>query len=40
MNIVGFSEKTAEQLFEKLDIKSISNLYKLQKEELLAIRKI
>lgn len=39
MNIVGFSEKTAEQLFEKLDIKSISNLYKLQTEELLQLEK-
>ena len=31
MNIAGFSEKTAEQLFEKLNIKSISDLYKLNK---------
>lgn len=39
MNIAGFSEKTAEQLFEKLDIKSISNLYKLQTDELLTLDK-
>ncbi|MBE6052370.1 MAG: NAD-dependent DNA ligase LigA [Clostridium sartagoforme] len=39
MNIEGFSEKTAEQLFEKLDIKSIADLYKLNKEELLQLDK-
>lgn len=39
MNIEGFSEKTAEQLFEKLNIKSISDLYKLDKEELLTLDK-
>ncbi|MBS5950187.1 MAG: NAD-dependent DNA ligase LigA [Clostridium sp.] len=39
MNIEGFSEKTAEQLFEKLDIKSIADLYKLNKEELLTLDK-
>jgi DNA ligase (NAD+) len=39
MNIEGFSEKTAEQLFEKLDIKSISDLYRLKKEELLTLDK-
>lgn len=39
MNIEGFSEKTAEQLFEKLNIKSISDLYKLNKEELLTLDK-
>lgn len=39
MNIAGFSEKTAEQLFEKLDIRSISNLYKLESEELLTLDK-
>lgn len=39
MNIAGFSEKTAEQLFEKLNIKSISDLYKLNKEELMALEK-
>jgi DNA ligase (NAD+) len=39
MNIEGFSEKTAEQLFEKLDIKSIPDLYKIKKEELLILEK-
>lgn len=39
MNIAGFSEKTAEQLFEKLDIRSIADLYKLKKEELLTLDK-
>lgn len=39
MNIEGFSEKTAEQLFEKLNIKSIPNLYKIKKEELLTLEK-
>jgi DNA ligase (NAD+) len=39
MNIEGFSEKTAEQLFEKLDIKSIADLYRLKKEDLLTLEK-
>ncbi len=39
MNIAGFSEKTAEALFEKLNIKSISDLYKLNKEDLLTLDK-
>ncbi|WP_449390360.1 NAD-dependent DNA ligase LigA [Clostridium sp. ETTB3] len=39
MNIEGFSEKTAEQLFEKLDIRSIADLYKLNYEELLTLDK-
>lgn len=39
MNIEGFSEKTAEQLFEKLDLRSISDLYRLKKEELLTLEK-
>lgn len=39
MNIEGFSEKTAEQLFEKLNIKSISDLYKLKEEELIGLEK-
>lgn len=39
MNIEGFSEKTAEQLFEKLDIKSIADLYRINKEELLTLEK-
>lgn len=39
MNIAGFSEKTAEQLFEKLGIKSIADLYRIKKEELLTLEK-
>lgn len=39
MNIEGFSEKTAEALFEKLNIKSIPDLYKIKKEELLHLEK-
>lgn len=39
MNIAGFSEKTAEQLFEKLEIKSIADLYRINKEELLGLDK-
>lgn len=39
MNIAGFSEKTAEQLFEKLDIRDISDLYKLEYEKLLDLNK-
>lgn len=39
MNIEGFSEKTAEQLFEKLEIKSIADLYRIKKEELLTLEK-
>ncbi|ERI94227.1 DNA ligase [Clostridiales bacterium oral taxon 876 str. F0540] len=39
MNIEGFSEKTAEQIFEKLDIKSIADLYRLKKEDLLTLEK-
>lgn len=39
MNIEGFSEKTAEQFFEKLNIKSIPDLYRIKKEELLTLEK-
>jgi DNA ligase (NAD+) len=39
INIEGFSEKTAEQLFEKLDLKSIADLYRLKKEQLLTLEK-
>ncbi len=34
MDIAGLNEKTAEQLFEKLDIKEIPDLYKLTAESL------
>lgn len=39
MNIEGFSERTAEQLFEKLDIREISDLYHLTREDLLGLEK-
>ncbi|MGL4873776.1 MAG: NAD-dependent DNA ligase LigA [Clostridium sp.] len=39
MNIAGFSERTAEQLFEKLNLKSICDLYKLDKEDLIGLEK-
>lgn len=39
MNIEGFSEKTAEQLFEKLDIRSIADLYKLDYDKLITLDK-
>lgn len=39
MNIEGFSEKTAEQLFEKLDLRSIADLYRLNKDELITLEK-
>lgn len=39
MNIEGFNEKTAEQLFEKMDIKAITDLYKIKKEQLLNLDK-
>lgn len=39
MNIAGFSERTAEALFEKLNIKSICDLYKLNKDELVTLEK-
>lgn len=39
MNIAGFSERTAEQLFEQLNIKSISDLYKLKEEELVGLER-
>ena len=39
MDIEGFSEKTAEQFFEKLNIKSIPDLYRIEKEDLLTLEK-
>ena len=39
MNIEGFSEKTAEQLFEKLNITSIPELYRLEKDQLLSVER-
>ncbi|NLB20265.1 MAG: NAD-dependent DNA ligase LigA, partial [Clostridium sp.] len=40
MNIEGLSGKTAEKLFEDLDIRHVSSLYTLTKEELIALDKI
>ncbi len=37
MNIEGFSEKTAEQLFEELELKDIPQLYELKFEELIEL---
>ncbi len=37
MDIEGFSEKTAIQLFEELDLRDISDLYYLNIEQLLAL---
>ncbi|MCH3962741.1 MAG: NAD-dependent DNA ligase LigA [Clostridium sp.] len=39
MDIEGFSEKTAFQLFEELNIKSIPDLFRLNKEELMKLDK-
>lgn len=35
MNIEGFSEKTAKQLFEELELKDIPQLYELEVDELI-----
>ncbi len=37
MNIEGFSEKTAEQLFEELGLRDIPSLYELQFDELVEL---
>ena len=39
MNIEGFFEKTAELLFDNINIKSISDLYRIKKEQLLNLPK-
>lgn len=39
MNIEGFSEKTAELLFDHINIKSISDLYRIKSEQLLTLPK-
>lgn len=39
MNIEGFSEKTAELLFDHINIKSISDLYRIKREQLLTLPK-
>ena len=40
MNIEGISEKTAEQLFEELDLKKVSDLYRLTYDELVVLPKV
>lgn len=39
MNIDGFNEKTALQLFEELDLREIADLYYLKEEDLLKLEK-
>lgn len=39
MNIEGFSEKTAYQLFDELDLKSLPQLYEIKKEDLLGLER-
>jgi len=39
MNIEGFSEKTAQQLFDVLDFRSVDQLYTLTKSDLLGLAK-
>lgn len=39
MNIEGFSEKTAEQLFDKLGLKDLPSLYELKYEDLIGLDK-
>lgn len=40
MNIEGFSEKLAEQFYEKLCVKRISDLYKITFEDLVTLDKV
>lgn len=39
MNIDGFSEKTAYQLFDELDLKSLPQLYEIKKEDLIDLER-
>jgi DNA ligase (NAD+) len=39
MNIEGFGEMTASQLFEELDLRSVDQLYVIGREQLLALDK-
>jgi DNA ligase (NAD+) len=39
MNIEGFSEKTAQQFFEELELRSVDQLYGLAREQLLFLDK-
>lgn len=40
MNIEGISDKTAETFFDELDLKKVSDFYRLTKEELLKLPKV
>lgn len=37
MDIVGFSEKTAEQLFEELNLRDLADLYEIKYEDLIKL---
>jgi DNA ligase (NAD+) len=37
MDIVGFNEKTAEQLFEELDLRDIADLYEIEYNDLIKL---
>ena len=39
MNIEGFSEKTAQQLFDALNLYRVNQLYTLKKEDLLGLER-
>lgn len=39
MNIEGFSEKTAKQLFEELDLKELPQIYELKYEDLIDLER-
>lgn len=39
MNIDGFSEKTAYQLFDELNLKSLPQLYEIKKEDLIGLER-
>lgn len=39
MNIEGFSEKTAAQLFEELDLREIADLYRLTMDDLIKLER-
>ncbi len=37
MNIEGLSEKTAEKLFEKLDLMDVADIYEIKYEDLMKL---
>lgn len=39
MNIEGFSEKTAESIFDNLNVRDLSDIYKISKEDLFTLDK-